>query len=140
MTINEKAAYLKGLAEGLGLDEKKAETKIINGILDLLEDMTMTVTDLEDNLDIINEQVDAVDLDLDELENLIYGELLEEDDFELFDDEEEFFEIKCPACDEVICVDMGILEEGSINCPGCNELLEFDFDCDCLDCCEDEDE
>ena len=36
----------------------------------------------------------------------------------------------------IVCNKTDILEEGSITCPSCNELLEFDIDCDCDDCCE----
>ena len=32
MNVTEKSAYLKGLAEGLGLDPQKPETKIINAL------------------------------------------------------------------------------------------------------------
>jgi formylmethanofuran dehydrogenase subunit E len=133
MTVTEKAAYLRGLAEGLNLEADKPETKIINAMIDLLDDLALTVADLEDGVEILNEQVDAVDEDLDELESYVYEEF--EDDY---DDEDDFFEVECPKCGEVVCVDEGILEDGSINCPSCNELLEFEIDCDCEDCQEDD--
>lgn len=138
--IEKKVAYLKGLAEGLALDENKPETKIINAMLDILDELAMSVTDLEDAMDIFSEQLDAVDEDLDELENFVYEEL---DDCDCdcdcdCDDEEEYYDVECPSCGEVICVDRDILEEGSINCPQCNELLEFEVECDCdCDDCED---
>ena len=142
MTITEKVAYLKGLAEGLALDESKPEAKLIGAIIDVLDDMALTVSDLEDGMDLISEQLDAVDEDLDELEGYVYEDL--DDcccDDCCDDDEEEYYDVECPSCGEVICVDGDILDEGSINCPNCNELLEFeiDFDCDCDDCddCED---
>ena len=72
MTLTEKVAYLKGLAEGLALDESKPETKVINAMLDVLDDLALTVADLEDGLDLMSEQLDAVDEDLDELENFVY--------------------------------------------------------------------
>ena len=140
MTVTEKVAYLKGLAEGLALDENKPETKIINAMLDILDELAMSVTDLEDAMDIFSEQLDAVDEDLDELESFVYEEL---DDCDCdcdcdCDDEEEYYDVECPSCGEVICVDRDILEEGSINCPQCNELLEFEVECDCdCDDCED---
>jgi len=138
MTITEKVAYLKGLAEGLALDESKPEAKLIGAIIDVLDDMALTVSDLEDGLDLFSEQLDAVDEDLDELEGFVYEELDDDcccDDC-CEDDEEEYYDVECPSCGEVICVDGEILDEGSINCPNCNELLEFeiDFDCDCDDC------
>ncbi len=138
--IEKKVAYLKGLAEGLALDENKPETKIINAMLDVLDELAMSVTDLEDAMDIFSEQLDAVDEDLDELENFVYEELDDCccDDCDCDDDEEEYYDVECPSCGEVICVDRDILEEGSINCPQCNELLEFEVECDCdCDDCED---
>jgi len=141
MTITEKVAYLKGLAEGLAIDESKPEAKLIGAIIDVLDDIALTVSDLEDGLDIFSEQLDAVDEDLDELESFVYEELDDCccDDCCDDEDEEEYYDVECPSCGEVICVDGDILEEGSINCPNCNELLEFeiDCDCDCDDCCED---
>ncbi|MBQ2848305.1 MAG: hypothetical protein IJO03_11860 [Clostridia bacterium] len=140
MTITEKVAYLKGLAEGLALDESKPEVKIIKAMMDVLDDIALSVSDLEDGMDLLSEQLDAVDEDLDELEGYVYEDL---DDCCCDDccdeDEEEYYDVECPSCGEVICVDRDILEEGSINCPKCNELLEFeiDFDCDCDDCCDD---
>lgn len=143
MTITEKVAYLKGLAEGLAIDESKPEAKLINAIIDVLDDMALTVSDLEDGLDLFSEQLDAVDEDLDELEGFVYEEFDDCccDDCCDDEDEEEYYDVECPSCGEVICVDGDILEEGSINCPKCNELLEFeidyDCDCDCDDCCDD---
>ena len=143
MTITEKVAYLKGLAEGLAIDESKPEAKLINAIIDVLDDMALTVSDLEDGLDLFSEQLDAVDEDLDELEGFVYEDLDDCccDDCCDDEDEEEYYDVECPSCGEVICVDGDILEEGSINCPKCNELLEFeidyDCDCDCDDCCDD---
>ena len=137
--IEKKVAYLKGLAEGLALDENKPETKIINAMLDVLDELAMSVTDLEDAMDIFSEQLDAVDEDLDELENFVYEELddCDCDCDDCYDDEEEYYDVECPSCGEVICVDRDILEEGSICCPKCNELLEFEVECDCdCDDCE----
>lgn len=134
MTVTEKAAYLKGLAEGLNLDESKPETKLIKAMLDVIDEMAISIADLEDDVDMIIEQVDAVDEDLAEVEDFVFGE----DDF---DDDDEFsscegcpgcdgdyFEVECPACGEIICLDESMLDEESIECPACGETLEFDFD------------
>ena len=49
---------------------------------------------------------------------------------------DDYVEVECPACNEIICLDDSILDEESIQCPACGETLEFEFDCDC-DCDED---
>ena len=125
MTLTEKAAYLRGLAEGLNLDADKPETKMFQAIMDVIDDLALTGADMEDSIALIHEQLDAVDEDLDALEEFVYDEMDDED--EIFDDEA-VYEIECPNCKEVICVDGEILADGSINCPNCNELLEFDLE------------
>ena len=51
----------------------------------------------------------------------------DEDEFD-FDDDDELYEVTCPSCGDTILLDEGMIDEGSINCPNCNELLEFDYD------------
>ncbi len=135
MTVTEKVAYIKGLVDGLNLDGTKDEVKVIKAMIDLLDDIAMSVADLEEGLDIVSEQIDAVDEDLAELESFVY----DEDDCDCDDCcDDDYYEVECPKCGEIICVDEGILEDGSIDCPNCDTLLEFDFDCDCDDCCDED--
>ena len=134
MTITEKAAYLKGLAQGLDLDADSKEGKMFAAIMELLDDMALTVSDLEDAMAELSEQVDAVDEDLDALEQDFY----DDEDYDDKDDEQ-FYEVTCPSCGDTVCLDEDMLLEGGVDCPNCGEKLEFDFDCDC-DCdCDDED-
>jgi hypothetical protein len=131
MTVTEKAAYVKGLAEGLNLDENKAETKLFKAVLDLLDDLSLSVADLDDEVAALAEHLDAVDEDLDLLESDYYEDFDEDDDCDC--DGEDCYEIECPSCGEVVCVDGGVLEEGGIDCPACGALLEFDLDDACKD-------
>lgn len=124
MTITEKVAFLKGLMEGMKLDESKDEIKLISAVVDVLDDIALTVSDMEDGLDLISEQVDAVDEDLDELESFVYDE---DCDCDCCDDED-VYEVTCPSCGNTVFVDGDILEDGEIDCPSCGEKLEFEFD------------
>ena len=56
------------------------------------------------------------------------------------DDDDELYEITCPTCGDTILLDEGMIEEGSMNCPNCNELLEFDYDDLTIEDFEDKDE
>ena len=149
MTISEKAAYLKGLMEGMELDTDKAEGKMIAAIVDLLGDVTRRLTDVEETTIAISDELDEIEEDLDAIEDFIldeedddyYDDDEDEDDFDDEYDEDDFedegfdfgdeettiYEVKC-ACGEVIAFDEETLEEGSMTCPNCGELLEF-----CLD-------
>lgn len=127
MTVSEKVAYLKGLMEGMKLDESKDEVKLTQKIIEVLEDMALTISDLEDSVDIIGEQIDAVDEDLDELEGYVYDDECDDD---CCCDDDDVYEVKCPKCGNMIYVDGDILDEGEIDCPSCGEKLEFDIDFD----------
>lgn len=143
MTLTEKVAYLKGLAEGLGLDEQSKETKVFNAIFDILEDVALSVTDIEDTVELVEEHLDAVDEDLDELESVVYEDLFGNYDDNI-DGEDELYELKCPACNEGFYVDDRMLDEEFVECPACGEKLEFDIDVDYnRDCgceCSDDDD
>ena len=147
MTISEKSAYLKGLMDGLNLDTEKAEGKMIASIVELLGDITKKLTNVEDTTIAISDELDEIEEDLDAIEDFIMDE---DDDFEDWDDEDEWdedeeyeegfdfgdedttiYEVKC-ICGNVIAFDEETLEEGSIVCDECGELLEFSL--------EDEDE
>ncbi|MGN0478259.1 MAG: CD1247 N-terminal domain-containing protein [Hominenteromicrobium sp.] len=147
MTNSERAAYIRGLMEGLELDPNAKETKLFNAIVDLLDDLCLSMEEMEDAYDELSGQVDEIDEDLGELEEDFYDldedEADEDDEWE--DDEDDcYFEVTCPSCGDTIELNGEMLEEGSIDCPNCGEKLEFDFDddaCDCAgeDCCCDPD-
>ncbi|MGX8702812.1 CD1247 N-terminal domain-containing protein, partial [Caproiciproducens sp.] len=123
MTNTEKVAYIRGLAEGLELDENKKEVKVIHAIIDLLDDMAASVSDMQDSFDDMADQLDAVDEDLGSLEEDFYED---EDDDE--DDGDCYYEVTCPNCHETICLSEDIIEDGQMDCPNCGETLEFDID------------
>ena len=130
MDILEKVAYLKGLAEGLGLDTEKREGKLLSVIIDVLEDMALEIRDMQEEQADLEEGLDAVSDDLSEVESYLYGEDEEEEDEE--EDEEDgdepVYETTCPNCEEEIFFDEDILEDGCVVCPNCGEKLEFDLE------------
>ena len=140
MTNKEKVAYIRGLAQGLELDESKKEVKVLNAIIDLLDDMALSLSDVEENYDDLADQLDAVDEDLGSLEEEFYEDDEDENDGECY------YEVTCPNCNETICLSEDIIEDGKMECPNCGENLEFDFDdaddgceCSCDECsCEDD--
>lgn len=127
MTITEKVAYLKGLADGMKLNTESDEGKLLAAIIDAMEDMALTVSDLEDNVAELSAQVDEIDDDLGSVEEELYGDDCCCDD-EDYDDDDTLYEVECPSCGDIICLDDGMLEEGGIDCPNCGEKLEFDIE------------
>ena len=142
MTISEKVAYLKGLAEGLDLDtEKSKEGKLISVMIGILEEIGMSIEDLEENTVALGEEIDAISDDLSDVEKVVFDEDDEDEDDECCcDEDDDFFEVECPNCKETLVIDEDVLESGVIQCPSCKEKFALDLsDCDCC-CDEDEDD
>ena len=146
MTITEKAAYLKGLMDGLNLDTEKAEGKMIAAVVDLLGDVTRRLADVEETTIAISDELDEIEEDLDAIEDYILDEDEDEEDWDedYEDDEDEdwdeegfdfgdedsiIYEVEC-ACGERIAFDEETLEAGSMLCPNCGETLEFSLEDD----------
>ena len=136
MNLTEKAAYLKGLKDGLNLNTETAEGKLIAALIDLVDEMAASVTDIEDMSYAVSEELDAIEDELDAIEEVLddeFEEDYEDDDEDEADDDEDYefdddviYEVKCPTCGEVINLDEEMLDAGKIECPNCGEELEFD--------------
>lgn len=131
MTTIEKVAYIKGLMEGMKIDETSDNGKLFKLIVEILDELTKDVADIEDYVAELTEQVDAVDEDLNSLEEDFYEEWDEEDECDCCDCcdcDEEYYDVTCAACGEDFVVDEETLLDGGVECPACGEHLEFDFD------------
>ena len=114
MTISEKVAYLKGRAEGLDLDTVKSkEGKLISVMIGIMEELAMSVEDLEESALNLGEEIDALSDDLADVEKVVYDEDEEED----YDDD--WFEVECPTCSADILVDDEAMADGEVECPSC---------------------
>ena len=118
---------------------------MIAAIVDLLGDITKKVTDIENTTIAISDELDEIEEDLDAIEDFIMDEDDEWDDeededdswdgwdeddeegFDFGDEDSTIYEVEC-ACGEIINFDEETLEEGSIICPNCGETLEFTFE------------
>lgn len=128
MKLPEKAAYLKGLMEGLSIDTTKSEGKLLAAIVDMLDETAENVADLYDVVDAVSDELDSIEEDLDAIEEYLLDEeeCDEEDDEFDFGDDEVIYEVTCPSCGTVIDLDEEMMDEGSTVCPTCGEDLEFD--------------
>ncbi len=84
--LSDRISYLRGLAEGLKVDESSSEGKLITQLIDVLSEVIDEVDDLHDEVDELNDYVESIDEDLTELE----GDF--EDDDEDDDDEDYDFD------------------------------------------------
>ncbi|MCI5499619.1 MAG: zinc-ribbon domain-containing protein [Clostridiales bacterium] len=132
MTISEKVAYLKGLADGLELDkEKSKESKLITKIIDVLEDLGFAVEDLEVEMEAVTDGLESMAEDLSDVETMVFDDFDEDDDescggcCSMLDDD--FFEIACPSCGEDIVIDESVLDIGEVTCPNCGDKFSMDL-------------
>ncbi|MBP0979951.1 MAG: hypothetical protein J6Q18_00140 [Oscillospiraceae bacterium] len=126
MSLTEKLAYIQGLCEGLALDDTTKEGKVLLAVVELLDDLTDTVSQLDSDVDQIFDELDAIDEDL----------------TDLFDEENPLYEITCPKCGEIVCMDEDMLFSPDCACPNCGTSFEIEFDeeCDCEECAEEDEE
>lgn len=138
MTLSEKVAYLKGVAEGLKFDpEQSPEGKLISIMMDILEHIALNAEENDDSIQALADQLDDVSDSLAMVEDYVYSEEfppLEDEDDE--DDAEEalealeedgFFELECPNCGDSLVVDKDVLDCGSVVCPGCGQEFEIEL-------------
>ena len=117
MTVSEKVAYLKGLAKGMELEKLDSkEAKLIGEIIDVLEDVSLAIVDIEDNARTLGEEIDVLSDDLADVEEVVFGEEKED---ECCDCQ---YSIKCPNCEKSL-KDMKDID----NCPYCGFELTHIF-------------
>ena len=105
MTVAEKVSYIKGLAEGLGVDDSTKEGKVLAAIVDVLDDIALTLGDIDEELNDVADVMTDMEESVDCLEDVVYGD--EEDDYDDCDcdeccDEDDYdddmYEVTCPNC------------------------------------------
>ena len=136
MNLSDNMSYLKGLVDGMELDLTTKEGKVLGQLLDVLQETVLYVTDLQDQVDELTELCESLDEDLGDVEDAVFGDEeddedeadeFEDDDDDYDDDDDDMYEAVCPNCQNTIVLSDSVLDEGTMHCPCCNELLEFDY-------------
>ncbi len=78
--LEKRISYLRGLADGLDVGETSREGKIMNDLIEVIDDLFVELRALHARLEETEEYIEAVDEDLSDLELLLY-----EDDDELYE-------------------------------------------------------
>lgn len=131
--LKERVAYLKGLAEGMQISDSTNEGKLLKAIIDVLDDVALSVDDMEEVQEQLSEQIDEMDEDLAEMEEVLF-EADDEDDSE--DEEDVNREFECPHCGGRIDITEAEIDRDNdvIKCPHCGKDIEIEWDCDCDEC------
>ena len=130
MNITEKAAFAKGLIEGLDLDVSTPSGKMIQQLTSLISDMADEIAVLKERVNTLSDYVEELDEDLGSVEELLYDDASDDDDDD-DDDDTDFYEVECPSCGETVCFD-DTIDPSSVTCPACGE--KFDCTCTAEDC------
>ncbi len=126
--INDRVAYLKGLAEGMKLSDETNEGKLLLKMLDVLENMAEELTTLRADHDELDEYVESIDDDLADMEEYLFDDEDEDDGYEDDEDEDEdddqMVSYTCPHCGSEVTfeIDGFDFEEDNL-CPNCGKPL-----------------
>ncbi len=95
MEIKNKVAHLKGLMEGMEFDTSTKEGKIIDAIVEILDDIADELELINDDVDSLYEYADELDADLGDVESELFDI---DDDYDYFDECEGCEAEDCSAC------------------------------------------
>ncbi|HCS75542.1 MAG TPA: hypothetical protein DIW17_16915, partial [Clostridiales bacterium] len=102
LDLSEKVSYLRGLAEGMKIEEDSNEGKLFHQIIDVLDDMAQAIAELETAQAETEEYLETLDEDLADVEYAVFNE---EDDYQYNDAHTHYIELECPHCHEVVYFD-----------------------------------
>ena len=153
MTISEKAAYLKGLVEGLGADKDSRDGKLWTCVTDLMADIAHEIEDLQDTSMDFADALDEFSEDLSYLEEITcdldtpadfadecdgnceecglcdYDEEDDQGDIVAFSDYSDSDEEEVPEEAEALDDEEELQYDGvlyDVTCPACGEEITFD--------------
>lgn len=113
----KQVAYLKGLREGLGLDETTREGKLLAALLEAFQAVQEDLAELAAQSQFLEDYTHELDDRLRDVEEFLFEEA---------GDEQDLYEFLCPSCREVFLVtgDITVDDETlAIVCPHCGHRL-----------------
>jgi len=156
MTVNERIAYMKGVAAGMSIDNRP-DGELLNSIINTLATIAEELDDINENALDLGEEIDAISDDLADVEEYLFDDEFYEDDddfdfdsFDFDDDEDDFsdhsegpccslcgdnsatatftIDVTCPDCNAEIELNEDDIANESATCPLCNYLIELEID------------
>lgn len=121
--LRKKVAYLRGLMDGMELEEQSKEARIFREMIDVMEKMAEAIDNLQEDYEELEEYLESIDEDLYDLEDEIYDGQEDEDED---DEDENCIEVDCPKCHEVVCFETDILNDEDVievTCPNCDTVV-----------------
>ena len=126
--LTDRAAYLRGLADGMGLTKDTNEHKLLLEMLELMNEMADKINELDEDVGEMEAYIEDLDEDLADIEDALFDDE-DDDDCDCDDDD-------CDCDDED---EYEELEELAFDCPYCGKavmLKAADIDYDESPVCE----
>ena len=118
--LKARVAYLQGLSAGMNIETESKEGRILSSVIEVLDDFATTIKEMEDAHEQLENYLESIDEDLFHLEEDVYK------DTEENSEEDEYLEVDCPRCGEVVCFESDVLEDEDtieVTCPNCDEVV-----------------
>ena len=129
MDLNAKAAYIRGLMTGMEFDADSKNGKVIAAMMDLLEEMAAQVTEHDDALDQVYDELETLDQDVDDIVSDLYADDDDQDEDDE-DDDSTMYEVTCPNCGQISTLDEETLldQTQELVCPYCNASFDIELE------------
>lgn len=143
--VSKKVAYLKGMAEGMGLEEDNVKNKLMLKMLETLEEIAEELEVISARQEETEQYLDELDSDLGEIEEVLFADDEDDDDDDCScgcghhhdhqdwdeddcdcdeDDSMDFIEYECPHCNTTVYYDQEAFDlEEDHACPQCGKEL-----------------
>ena len=117
--LKERAAYIRGLADGMQMGDQTPEQRVLRAMLDLLEEMAATVDKNKEELEDWNRQMEE-EIDLQNLDESWIRTLHPGYDYE----EQADAYVHCPRCGEAFAPNLSAVElKEAQACPHCGHCF-----------------
>lgn len=114
--IRRELSYVRGMMDGQA-EPETMEGKVLRRLVSVIDDWVEETSHLATRVSELEEYVEAIDEDLDDVEQIAY----DTDELELG-----MMELECPNCQENVLVDEDVFEDMTISevlCPECRNVI-----------------
>ena len=116
--LTDRAAYLRGLADGMGLTKDTNEHKLLLEMLELMNEMADKINELDEDVGEMEAYIEDLDEDLADIEDALFDDEDDDDcdcDDDDCDDDDEYEELEELAFDYPYCGKAVMLKAADID-------------------------
>lgn len=114
LNVKERIAYVRGLVEGSEFHGQDNRARAIwSNLLTICDHLADSIESVEDSVDDVEEYLEAIDLDLTDLEDVVDSDVM--------------VEVECSNCGEEFFFEEGFIDDKDVEimCPRCSAQLSI---------------